>query len=140
MNSRFFAGTNTAKSPSGSRDGAERLSLHGNSGSQLAPWNSAFPLSDFQPKDLTPIDFGRQARIAPDLLADEEERRGGAGPLQGIQHRGRAVGVGTVVERERDSGALAPARHAERGRNRRHMAGQRRGAPHGGGCGGEREG
>src|SRR6266516_497887 len=53
MNSRFFAATNTPKSPSASRDGAERFSLHGNSGSQLALWNAAFPLSDFEPKDLT---------------------------------------------------------------------------------------
>ena len=53
MNSRFFAATNTPKSPSASRDGAERLKLHGDSGPQLAPWNSAFPLNDFEPKDLT---------------------------------------------------------------------------------------
>ena len=53
MKSRFFATTNISSSPSPSQDGAEHLNLHGDSGSQLALWNAAFPLSDFEPKDLT---------------------------------------------------------------------------------------
>ena len=53
MKSRFFAATNIPSSPSPSQDGAEHLNLHGDSRSQLASWNAAFPLSDFEPKDLT---------------------------------------------------------------------------------------
>ena len=47
-------------------------------------------------------DLGGQRGRAPHLLADEEERRRRAGVLEDVEHRGRALRVRTVVERQRD--------------------------------------
>ena len=50
-------------------------------------------------------DLRREAGISLDLLADQEERRRHTGVGQRGEHRGRALGVRAVVERER----IAPA-------------------------------
>jgi hypothetical protein len=65
-------------------------------------------------------DLAREARAAPDLLADEEERRDGACLAQDLEHPRRALRVRSVVEGERDRGRVADAiAHAEEPAGRR---------------------
>ena len=47
-------------------------------------------------------DLAGQSRVAPDLLADEEERRGRARAVELAQDRGRPQPVRAVIEREGD--------------------------------------
>ena len=51
-------------------------------------------------------DLRGQARAAPHLLAHQEEGRADALAGQDLEHCGCALGVGTVVERERDRTAF----------------------------------
>ncbi len=46
-------------------------------------------------------DLARERRVAPNLLADEEERRLGTLAREYLEHRRRALRVRAVVERER---------------------------------------
>ena len=57
-------------------------------------------------------DLGGERRVAPDLLADEEERRAHAGPLQHGERGGRSLRVRAVVEGQRDGAVVGdPVAH-----------------------------
>jgi drug/metabolite transporter (DMT)-like permease len=75
-----------------------------------------------------------------DLLAYDEERRYGVMLAQDLQHRGRALRVRPVVERERHgTGEVEAPRQPDRTRNARNVRRQRRRDPRGGGEGPEGE-
>ncbi len=69
-------------------------------------------------------DLGREARIALHLLADEEEGGAGAGAVELGQRRRGALRMGAVVEGQGHAGAVGAAGHAQRRRDRGHVAGQ----------------
>jgi hypothetical protein len=85
-------------------------------------------------------DLGRQARVARDLLADEEEGRGRSGPRECVQRRRGPLRMGAVVEGQGDAGAARATRDPQGRGERRDVAGQRGQRPGGGGSRGEREG
>ena len=69
-------------------------------------------------------DLGRERRPPLDLLADEEERGLDARRRQHLEHRRRALGVGTVVERDRHPvGTGERPRDLEGGRGLRNVWG-----------------
>ena len=65
-------------------------------------------------------DLGRERRVALHLLADKEERRAHAGPLQGGEHGRRSPRMRTVVEGQRhDTGVAGAVAHRQRAAQRR---------------------